>query len=776
MRSGGPAPRAVAAEAQTVGPLMLGMGWFPADTGGLARYFRGLFEALGTEGLNPRAVVVGPAEHPPAGVSVTSRAGAPLPLRLLGVARAARGAARSAPTSVDAHFALYAALPLSLKPLRGLPVMVHFHGPWAGESLASGQGSLAASAKRAVERRVYRRADRIVVLSSAFRRLLVERYGVAPWSVDVIPPGIDLAHFTPGDGHDRDRLGIPEDAWVVLAARQLVPRMGLDVLLRAWAAAPPPRGLLAIAGEGPERGGLEALARGLGVAEEVRFLGRVDDNMLRAWYRAADVSVVPSLALEGFGLVVLEALACGTPVVVSDAGGLPEAVAGLDGALVVPAGDEATLATRLEQARAASVPLPTPQACREHAERFTWERAAQRHRRAYAAATAPVARTRPRVVYLDHTAALSGGELALLRLLRALDGVDAHVILAEEGPLARRLADAGISCEVMPMAENARGLRRGRISPGGLPAAAALSAGAYAARLARRLRALKPDLVHTNSLKAAVYGTAAARVAGIPVVWHLHDRLSSDYLPGPAVRLMRGIARTLPHAIIANSETSRATLPRVRCRVEVIPCGVDPIAADAGGHEVDGPLRVGVVGRIAPWKGQHLFLEGFASAFPDGMERAVLIGAPLFGEQDYEAALHDDVARLGLQGRVEFRGFRDDVPAELARLDVLVHSSVIQEPLGQTVLEGMAAGLPVVVPDEGGPAEIVADARTGLLYRLGDADAMADALRRLHGDSGLRVRLGSDARDAVAAYAPRQVAERVERLYADVLAAPKAAG
>src|SRR5205807_5699025 len=129
--------------------------------------------------------------------------------------------------------------------------------------------------------------------------------------------------------------------WVVAAVRRLVPRMGLDVLLDAWQALGSP-GVLAIGGDGPLRPELEA--RG---DESVRFLGRLSDDDLVALYSAADVTVVPSLALEGFGLVVLESLACGTPVVVSDAGGLPEAVAGLDASLVVPAGDAGVLAARL---------------------------------------------------------------------------------------------------------------------------------------------------------------------------------------------------------------------------------------------------------------------------------------------------------------------------------------------------------------------------------------------------------------------------------------------
>lgn len=760
--------------AEAPGPLMLGMGWFPADTGGLARYFRGLFEALDADGSDPRAVVVGPAPDAHAGVSVAAHAARPLALRLAAFAVAARRAARSAPgRPVDAHFALYAALPLALPPLRGRPCLLHFHGPWAAESHTSGEGALPTRVKYRIERAVYRRADRIVVLSSAFRRLLVERYRIDPWRIEVIPPGVDLGRFTPGDGADRDALGLPPDAWVVVTARRLVPRMGIDVLLHAWAAGQAPRGLLAIVGDGPERESLETLANSLGIADEVRFLGRIDDESLRSWYRAADVAVVPSRALEGFGLVVLEALACGTPVVVSDAGGLPEALAGLDRASVVAAGDAAALSGVLDEARREPSRLPSPAACRAHAERFTWTRAAERHRAAYAAMAAPPPRTRPRVVYLDHTAALSGGELALLRLLGACQGVDPHVILAEDGPLTRRLADAGISCEVMPMDETARGLGRGNVSPRGLPIGASLRAGAYTARLARRLRALRPDLVHTNSLKAAVYGTAAARMAGVPVIWHLHDRLSADYLPGSAVRLMRGIARTLPHAIVANSAISRATLPPVRCRVEIIPCPVEMTDAAEPADRHGRPLHVGMVGRIAPWKGQHLFLEGFARAFPGGDERAVLIGAPLFGEHDYEATLLDEVGRLGLEGRVEFRGFRDDVPAELGRLDVLVHSSMIPEPFGQTVLEGMAAGLPVVVPDAGGPADIVDDGRTGLHYGMADPTSMAGALRRLHGDPLLRARLGDDARAAMAEYAPSRIAARVERLYAEVLASER---
>lgn len=756
-------------------PAMLGMGWFPDELGGLTRYFTDLRAALADGGAHPPAVVVGPVAHPPPGVAIAAGAELPLPLRLISYARAARRASRAADL-VDAHFALYAALPVLAGTLGGRPLVVHFQGPWAREALSAGQGTMSVAAKRRLERWVYRRARRIVVLSPAFRRVLVEDYGIPPWRIDVVPPGIDLEHFRPGDGTERARLGVPSDRWTVVVARRLVPRMGVDVLLRAWARLGEDSlaGLLAVVGDGPMRAELEALARQLGIAASVRFLGRVADAELRDWYRAADLCAIPSLELEGFGLVALEALACGTPVIATDVGGLPAALGPLAEDALVPPGDHVALAERLRRARAGDV-AASPAKCRDRAEAFGWDAAARRHRDIYRAVVARPARRRPRVVYLDHCAELSGAELGLARLLRCLDGVDAHVILAEDGPLVGRLARAGISVEVLPMAEGARALRRDRVRPARLPLGAGVASARYVATLARRLWSLRPDLVHTNSLKAALYGAGAGRMAGTPVVWQIHDRLAADYLPAAAIRLM-GAAARLPRAIIVNSEATRATLPRCACPVEVIPCPVDvpPAPAAVNGAGADRELHVGVVGRIAPWKGQHLFLDGFARAFADGEARAVLVGAPLFGETDYERELHAQVARLGLDGRVSFRGFREDIAHELGRLDILVHSSVIPEPLGQVVLEGMAAGLPVVVPDVGGPAEIVRDEVTGLVYTAGDAAAMARALRRLDAEPALRGRLGARGREAAHAFSPESIAPRVEDLYRRVLLAEQA--
>jgi glycosyltransferase involved in cell wall biosynthesis len=745
---------------------MLGMGWFPSTLGGLDRYFRSLFEQL----PGARAVVIGPAEQAPASVTVAAGPKQALPRRLLAYWTAARRAADGVDL-VDAHFALYAAAPLALGALRGRPSVFHFHGPWADESIASHDGSRVRFAlRKALERHVLLSADAHVVLSHAFRRVLLERYRVSPWGVHVWPPGVDLDVFTPGErALARARLGLEQGAFVAACVRRLVARMGIDELLDAWGRIEtelPPGSTLLLVGDGPLAGEFAERAARAPLSGRVRMLGRLSDEELIDVYRAADVAVAPTLAFEGFGLVVLEAAACGTPSIVTDVGGLPEVAAPLDPTLVVAPADAAALAARLREAAGGT--LPSRAATRDYAERFTWPRLAERHRALYGRLAAGERDERLRVVYLDHVARLSGGEIAILRLLPHLRDVHAHVILGEDGLLAERLQEAGISVEVLAFAASAREVRRDAVRFGSSAPSAALHTLAYAARLARRLRQLRPDLVHSNSLKSGVYGGLAAKAAGVPLVWHLRDRIADDYIPRPAVRVMRGFIAGVADGVLANSTATLDTLPaRARERGWVIPDSVEvsthPRTADARS------TTFGMLGRIAPWKGQDLFLRAFAAAFPAGEERAVLVGTPMFGEQAYERELHELAIELGLAGRVEFRGFREDIWRELASFDVLVHASVIPEPFGQVVLEGMAAGLAVIAADEGGPAAVIDDGRTGRLFRSRDRGALAAAMTALGADPAERRRLGSAAQLVLEQYKPQVLAEQLERVYARIL-------
>lgn len=706
-----------------------------ARPGGLNRYLFALVDAERSLGIDAEAVVLdGPDSTDLTGIvhSGTMRQSIGRRLRSM-----SRGALLSPlPDLYDSHFALYSVLPL-LSAARRRPWVVHFQGPWADESAAEGGSWVSTTFKRRLERAVYGHASRIVVLSRAFEQLVIDRYGVAADRVRRIPPGVDLERFTPGSRIEaRRRLGLDEDLEVILAVRRLRNRMGLEVALEAVAHIAVRRPvLLVVVGTGPERQRLEALADSNGAP--VRFAGRVNDIDLADWYRAANVSVVPTTALEGFGLVVLESLAVGTPVVVSEVDGLIDAVAGLENAVVVQPGDPAALAAGLEEVLDGGG--PGPDACRVHAEKFSWAKVAQQHEQLYQ----ELVGGRRKIVVIAHTAQLSGGELALARIVPALlERAEVHVILAQDGPLVDRLLKVGASVEVLTLVEEARSLHRDevRISRSTLAAVAASSR--YVVRLARRLRELRPDVVHTNTLKAALYGSSAARLARVPTVtWHLRDRIEDDYLPKRVATLVRTAARLLPDGVIANSTITLDTLGALSIPSCVVPSPVElsMIAHQRGPRSV---VRVGVLGRLAPWKGQHLFLEAFADAARGTSAVAVVIGAPLFGEEDYEAEIKGRARSLGIEEQVEWRGFQEDIAAELARLDILVHSSVIPEPFGQVVVEGMAAGLAVLAADQGGPSLTITDGSDGLLYRMGDRRALATRLGELLESPDLRSALG----------------------------------
>jgi glycosyltransferase involved in cell wall biosynthesis len=174
-------------------------------------------------------------------------------------------------------------------------------------------------------------------------------------------------------------------------------------------------------------------------------------------------------------------------------------------------------------------------------------------------------------------------------------------------------------------------------------------------------------------------------------------------------------------------------------------------------------------GRLAPWKGQDVFIRAFAAAFPDGSEEAWVVGGSLFGEQDYERSLVELVKSLGMGERVHLLGFRDDALQLVADSDVAVHASITPEPFGLVVIEAMALGTPVVASDAGGPSETITHGVDGILVPAGDISALAKALQLLAADPALRDKLARSARRAAASYSPTLIARALESVYTDLL-------
>ncbi|ASU80336.1 D-inositol-3-phosphate glycosyltransferase [Actinopolyspora erythraea] len=236
------------------------------------------------------------------------------------------------------------------------------------------------------EEQVVADADRLVANTDAEARELVSRYDADSEDVTVVPPGVDLERFTPGDaGAAREWLGIEPDARVLAFVGRVQPLKGPDVLLRSVAELlarhPELRdGTRVLLVGGPSGNGTERpeamrrLAESLGITDVVRFLPPQRGGELTAVYRAADLVAVPSYN-ESFGLVALEAQACGTPVVAAAVGGLPYAVAdGVSGRLVEghDPGDWADVLASL--LRRPEVLARLGEEAPAHAARFSWER------------------------------------------------------------------------------------------------------------------------------------------------------------------------------------------------------------------------------------------------------------------------------------------------------------------------------------------------------------------------------------------------------------------
>lgn len=353
--------------------LELGSVWPSMHGGGADRVFADLTRTLPSAGIAVEALFAGPAvDAAPDGATLTSFApvDAGTHRRWWGARRAmATCAARGNVDVVASHFALYASAALGW--LRHVPHVVHFHGPWADESKQEGAGAAAVAAKRAIERAVYQTADRLIVLSEAFAAVLREHYGVPADRIRVVPGAVDVERFRPRltRVEARAQLGWPAEGPVLVTVRRLVRRTGVDRLIEAlpMVLATHPQARLVIGGTGPQHEALAALVGFLGLEDRVTFLGYVPDESLPLVYRAADLNVLPTVALEGFGLTAIEALAAGTPSIVTPVGGLPDVVGPLAPGLVLASASAVDIAEGIAAVLGGERAVPTSETCQAYA-------------------------------------------------------------------------------------------------------------------------------------------------------------------------------------------------------------------------------------------------------------------------------------------------------------------------------------------------------------------------------------------------------------------------
>lgn len=359
--------------------LCMGLGWFPENPGGLDRYVYELTHQLAALGDHIELVSTNlPENNQNSLIRLTNLASSKTTLlqRLLLIRRNFPFNRANQFDAINLHFALYSMPILNALP-KNVPITFSFHGPWSIESQQEGAGLISVQMKHWVERWVYHHCDRFIVLSNAFGEILHQKYKISRDRIYVIPGGVDTKRFciTQTRQEARAYLNWPQDRFILFTPRRLVHRMGLDKFLLALKQVKKkyPDIWLAVAGRGPLRDELERYVKELELEDQVRFLGFLPDKSLPIAYQAADLTVMPSQSLEGFGLVLLESLACGTPTLCTPVGGMPEVIGSFSPQLITTGSDAANLTEGLLQAVAQPELLPNRQECFDYVDtQFNW--------------------------------------------------------------------------------------------------------------------------------------------------------------------------------------------------------------------------------------------------------------------------------------------------------------------------------------------------------------------------------------------------------------------
>jgi glycosyltransferase involved in cell wall biosynthesis len=329
---------------------------------------------------------------------------------------------------------------------------------------------------------------------------------------------------------------------------------------------------------------------------------------------------------------------------------------------------------------------------------------------------------------------LGGAEAMLHTILEGAQtsGHELELVFFEDGPWPAELRAAGLRVEIVK-AGRVRQLHR---------------VAATVARLAALFRERDPDVILNWATKTQLYGSPAAVLAGMGdrIVWWQHAIAGRHWLDLSA--------NLLPARAIVCYSTAAASAQRrlwPHRRTIVIPAGARPVVGSTAGSA---PLQlarnvpiVGIVGRLQAWKGQDRLLRAQALLRAQGQPmHLVIVGGDSYGlSPGYAASLPALITQLGLQESVSLAGEVADAMPLIEQLDILVNASD-PEPFGIVLLEAMAAGVPVVAVDSGGPPDIVEHGRTGMLARSGDPVDLASALEPLLGSQALRRELGEAGR------------------------------
>lgn len=335
-----------------------------------------------------------------------------------------------------------------------------------------------------------------------------------------------------------------------------------------------------------------------------------------------------------------------------------------------------------------------------------------------------------KIFFLDQSSKLGGAELCLADIAQPFSATSLVGVFTE-GAFPEHLRQLNIPVKILAQQELQVKKNSGILA--GLQSLGRLIPLVIAATQISR----DYDLIYANTQKALVVGAIASQLSGRPLVYHLHDMVSPDHFSAANRRIIVTLANQAV-LVIANSQASRDALIAAggrADRVHVVYNGFCPKLyqiAEANRQSLrcalglEGQFVVGHFSRLAPWKGQHVLIEAIAHC-PNNVV-ALLVGDALFGEDAYVDQLKQQVQALGLQQRVQFLGFRSDIPPLMKACDVVAHTSTAPEPFGRVIVEAMLCQRVAIASEAGGAKELVDHGRTGWLCPPNQPQKLAEMI------------------------------------------------
>ena len=375
------------------------------------------------------------------------------------------------------------------------------------------------------------------------------------------------------------------------------------------------------------------------------------------------------------------------------------------------------------------------------------------------------------ILYLDSGSGIGGGQRSLLLLLKHLDTARFRSFVGCLGDSMLATAARKAGHPVIPLdlpKQHDKGDKTRRFTFDDITRD--LQQLKVIFQLLRVLEAKQIDLIHANSLAAGLIGGVAAKLYGIPVV--MHKRYATAY------GILDRICDALLDRVILVSEATRwAFAPHSKQAliyngVELsslqLSSQAETLRADL--HLDPDALLIGIVTRITPEKGIHTLIEATAKLKAPPPVQLLVVGGPYFSKDaEYIDSLKVQAEKLGVVDRVIFTGFLEDTGAILSLLDVVLLASTIPEACPRTIIEAMAAGVPVIATPLGGSKELVTP-ETGILVPAEDADAFAAAITQLAEDGDRRKQMRKACRlRAEQLFCATQNARLTENLYLDLL-------